>query len=141
MNETPRRAAFPHLYEERVRYGDTDRQGHVNNAVYATFFESGRTMMFAERLPSLVSKTREPVLVRLVIDFRREVHWPGVVTVATAVAEIGRTSCRFAQAVFQGETCVASGEAVVVQLDRSSREPSLWDDAQRAMLDEMRFAT
>ena len=27
---------------DKLRYGDTDRQGHVNNAVYATLFETGR---------------------------------------------------------------------------------------------------
>jgi acyl-CoA thioester hydrolase len=27
---------------DKLRYGDTDRQGHVNNAVFATFLETGR---------------------------------------------------------------------------------------------------
>ena len=27
---------------DKLRYGDTDRQGHVNNAVFATFMETGR---------------------------------------------------------------------------------------------------
>jgi acyl-CoA thioesterase FadM len=27
---------------DKLRYNDTDRQGHVNNAIFATFFETGR---------------------------------------------------------------------------------------------------
>ena len=27
---------------EKLRYADTDRQGHVNNAVFATMLETGR---------------------------------------------------------------------------------------------------
>lgn len=134
-----RLAAYPHLIEDRVRYGDTDRQGHVNNAVYATFFETGRTMMFAERLPTLVSATREPVLARLVIDFRREVHWPGMVTIGSGVLSVGTSSCAFAQAVFQGETCVASGEAVIVQLDSATRRSVPWSKEQRALLQAMQL--
>lgn len=132
------RAAYPHLVADPIRYGDTDRQGHVNNAVYATFFEFGRTLLFASELSSLVAPGREPVLVRVVIDFRRELHWPGAVEVGTAVLSVGTSSARFAQAVFSGETCAASGEAVVVQLDSATRRPTPWSDAQRAAL--ARFA-
>lgn len=34
--------AFPVQTYDKLRYGDTDRQGHVNNATMATFFETGR---------------------------------------------------------------------------------------------------
>ncbi len=81
-----RLTAYPHRLETDIRYGDTDRQGHVNNAVYATLFEHGRTALFNDHLGDVVTGGREPVLVRLVVDFRRELHWPGRVTVATAVA-------------------------------------------------------
>jgi acyl-CoA thioester hydrolase len=33
---------FPLQTFDKVRYADTDRQGHVNNAVFATFLETGR---------------------------------------------------------------------------------------------------
>ena len=29
---------YPFWTEEKLRNADTDRQGHVNNAVFATFF-------------------------------------------------------------------------------------------------------
>jgi len=34
--------AYPFRTTAEIRYADTDRQGHVNNAVFATFSEIGR---------------------------------------------------------------------------------------------------
>ncbi len=33
-------ADFPFQTYDKVRYADTDRQGHVNNAAFATFLET-----------------------------------------------------------------------------------------------------
>ncbi len=33
--------AFPLRTHEKLRYADTDRQGHINNAVFATLLETG----------------------------------------------------------------------------------------------------
>ena len=33
---------FPLKTYDKIRYADTDRQGHVNNAVFSTFLETGR---------------------------------------------------------------------------------------------------
>lgn len=32
---------FPLRTYDKIRYADTDQQGHVNNAVFATFLETG----------------------------------------------------------------------------------------------------
>jgi acyl-CoA thioester hydrolase len=51
MDETPTLAQFPlHAYD-KLRYADTDRQGHVNNAVFATALETGRVELLHD--PSL----------------------------------------------------------------------------------------
>ncbi|MEM8537740.1 MAG: acyl-CoA thioesterase, partial [Pseudomonadota bacterium] len=36
-------ADYPLVSADVIRYADTDRQGHVNNAVFSTFLETGRT--------------------------------------------------------------------------------------------------
>lgn len=33
---------FPRRTFDKVRYADTDRQGHVNNTAFSSFFETGR---------------------------------------------------------------------------------------------------
>jgi hypothetical protein len=94
--EPPPLADFPSACPTSIRFGDLDRQGHVNNAVFATSFESGRVGLIydAENGPQVPGATS--VVVRLEIDFLRELRWPGTVEIGTAVAEIGRSSNCFA---------------------------------------------
>jgi acyl-CoA thioester hydrolase len=48
VNRAPQLADYPHRVTEIIRYGDLDPQGHVNNAVFATYFESGRVAVFRQ---------------------------------------------------------------------------------------------
>lgn len=119
----PQLADYPHQVTEIIRFGDLDPQGHVNNAVFSTYFESGRVAMF--RAPDLGIGVLNAtfVLVRQEIDFLRELRWPGNVTVGTALAELGRTSFTVAQAIFRDEECAAVGRAILVMLDSETRRP------------------
>ncbi|PNG25081.1 acyl-CoA thioesterase [Methylocella silvestris] len=106
---------------DKIRYGDTDRQGHVNNAVFATFLELGRV----EALLSAASPVLEPgtalVIARLVIDFKAEITWPGEVAIATRVASVGRSSIKLEQGLFQHGRCAATAESVIVLTDEATR--------------------
>jgi acyl-CoA thioester hydrolase len=108
---------------DKLRYGDTDRQGHVNNAVYATLFETGRV----ELLYDSAAPVREPgsayVIARLTIDFIREMLWPGKIDIGTRVGALGRSSVRLEQALFQDGQCVASSDSVIVLTDARTRRP------------------
>ena len=104
-----------------MRYCDTDRQGHVNNAVFATFLETGRVEMLINGGVDLMGPDGAFVLARLLLDYRREVNWPGEVEIGTRVASFGRSSLRLEQAVFQNGECVASGESTVVLTDVTTR--------------------
>ena len=43
---------FPLKTYDKIRYADTDRQGHVNNAVFSTFLETGRVeFLYHPELP------------------------------------------------------------------------------------------
>jgi acyl-CoA thioester hydrolase len=61
------------------------------------------------------------VVVRPEIDFLRELRWPGTVEIGTAVAEIGRSSCCFAHAIFHEGACAATGCTTMVLIDRETR--------------------
>ncbi|MGA2125643.1 MAG: thioesterase family protein [Xanthobacteraceae bacterium] len=119
----PRLEDFPYRYVEAIRYADMDRQGHVNNAVYSTFFESGRVNVFRDPSSGLDIPDVETVIVRLEIDFLRELKWPGTVEIGTAVARIGRTSLVLQQAVFGDGSCAAQARVVMVLMDPVTRRP------------------
>jgi len=44
----PELSRFPGRTRDIIRFGDLDPQGHVNNTVFATFFETGRVAFLRE---------------------------------------------------------------------------------------------
>jgi acyl-CoA thioester hydrolase len=122
---------FPARSHDKLRYGDTDRQGHVNNAVFATLLETGRIEVLRDATAQLTEDGREWVIARLTLDFLGEILWPGVVDIGTRVQRVGRTSVGMEQALFQQGRIVARAETVIVQTDVVSRRPApLSDDAR-----------
>jgi acyl-CoA thioester hydrolase len=117
----PQLADFPHRVTDIVRYADLDPQGHVNNAVFSTYFESGRVAMFRNADLGIGVLDATYVLVRQEIDFLRELHWPGGVEIGTALAELGRSSFTVVQCIFHGDVCAAAGRATLVMLDTAAR--------------------
>ena len=117
----PRIEDYPHRTTDIIRYGDLDPQGHVNNAVFATYFETGRVAMFRTSDLGIGVPGATFVLVRAEIDFLKELHWPGTVEIGTSVAAFGRSSFTAAQAVFRDGVCAAAGRATLVFLDLASR--------------------
>ena len=126
---------------ERVtlRYADTDRQGHVNNAVFSTFCESGRVAFLYDDRLDLRGPGANFVIVRLELDFRAELYYPGLVEIGTRVLSIGRSSFRLGQGVFKGDLCAATAECIMVLMDDATRKskpltPKLreWLEAQMA---------
>lgn len=130
---------FPVKAMDTIRYGDTDKLGHVNNAVFSTFLETGRTSLL------LHPRTFTPpgagfALVRLVIDYRAEMHWPGEAHVGTGVTALGRSSISMRQAIFQDGRCMATAETVVVLFDTVARRSMPLPEATRQALVSLMMA-
>lgn len=130
LADFPARTTFP------LRYSDTDRQGHINNTVFATMLEAARVaLVYGPGVPPLPPGTSF-VIVRLVIDFRAELEWPGEVAVGTRVTRVGTSSVTLDHAVFRDRARVATGEGVMVMLDEATRRatplpPALRDHLAR----------
>src|ERR1700730_4233065 len=120
MTKPPSIDDFPSRAIDLIRYGDTDRQGHVNNAVFATFFETGRVTFLSDQA-SLPEGTML-VIARLAIDFRRELTWPGKVEIGSRVMDVGNGSFTLSQALFQDGNCAATAESVMVLVDVATRK-------------------
>lgn len=124
---------FPHVMRDNVRFGDMDRNGHVNNAVFATYFETSRTTLFHASDNGLRPEPGSQfVLAHLAIDFRRELHWPGEIELATGITAIGNTSLTMAQAIFDRGECAATARAIIVCIDQKTRRPAPFSAAIRA---------
>ncbi|MET0221322.1 MAG: thioesterase family protein [Tardiphaga sp.] len=121
---TPRLEDFPFRLSDNVRFGDLDPNHHVNNAVYATYFETGRVTLMKDPQYGLKPQGLTWVMVRLDMHFRAELRWPGQIELGLGVARLGRTSVTFDQVVFSGGICVAAALSVNVLIDETTRKPT-----------------
>jgi acyl-CoA thioester hydrolase len=128
-------AYYAHWTKESVRYGDTDRQGHVNNAVFVTFLEAGRvSLLYDPKERALTPDGTSFVLANLLLNFRAEIFWPSEVRIGTTVSRIGNSSVTFSQALFVGDNCVATAQTVLVLMDDATRKSrSLPDQTRREL--------
>jgi acyl-CoA thioester hydrolase len=119
----PRLEDFPHLTVETIRFGDLDRQNHVNNAVFSTFLESGRVIILYGEEYGLTVPGTSFVLAQISINFLGEMHWPGEVEIGTAVSRVGNSSIGLHQALFVDGRCVATADNTLVLIDKATRKP------------------
>ncbi|HCR48023.1 MAG TPA: thioesterase [Bacteroidetes bacterium] len=108
---------FPLKTFDKIRYNDTDRQGHVNNAAFSTFLETGRVEVLYNPEFPILSDGASFVIAALRLNFKREIKWPGQVEIGTGLRKIGNSSMVLYQALFQQNECVADAETVIVQVD------------------------
>jgi acyl-CoA thioester hydrolase len=120
----PRLEDFPYRLTDNVRFADLDPNQHVNNAVYATYFETGRVTLMKDKSYGLMPDGLAWIMVRLDIHFRAELHWPGTIEMGLGLTKFGRTSITFDQVVFSRGICVASAQSVSVLIDEASRRPT-----------------
>jgi len=104
-----------------LRYGDTDRQGHINNAAYCTFFESGRVAFLCHEHGTIADDGFSFVIAKLSLDFLKEMNFPGTVEVGTRVNNIGKSSFTCGQALFKDGECCSTAESVIVLTDNSTK--------------------
>lgn len=123
LDSTPRLEDFPYRLTDNVRYADLDPNQHVNNAVYASYFETGRVTLMKDRSYGLMPPGVTWIMVRLDIHFRAELRWPGEIAMGLGVSKFGRTSVTFDQVVFSEGKCVASARSVSVLIDEHTRKP------------------
>ncbi|WP_407181438.1 acyl-CoA thioesterase [Bradyrhizobium sp. STM 3562] len=124
LDSTPSLEDFPYRLTDNVRFADLDPNQHVNNAVYATYFEIGRVTLMKDRSYGLMPDGLAWIMVRLDIHFRAELRWPNRIELGLGVAKFGRTSVTFDQVVFSEAKCVASAQAVTVLIDERTRKPT-----------------
>jgi acyl-CoA thioester hydrolase len=124
VEPTPRLEDFPYRITDNVRYADLDPNQHVNNAVYASYFETGRVTLMKDRAYGLMPEGFSWMMVRLDMHFRAELRWPGQIEMGLGLVKFGRTSVTFDQVVFCEGKCVASAQGVSVFIDEAARKPT-----------------
>lgn len=111
--------------ELQVRWGDMDALGHVNNAVYFTYFEQIR-VAWLERLSisgAIAAGARVgPVVVNAFCEFRRPIIYPTQIIVRMFGGDVGRSSFGTFYEIHDAgrpNALYASGSAKVVWVNHS----------------------
>jgi len=133
----PRLGDFSITTVEKLRFADTDRNGHITNTVFAVCCQSARMELLCDPKRVPLPRNTQFVIAKLVLEFRAEMHWPGTVEIGTRVERVGRSSVSLAQALFMNERCAAIAHSVVALLDIATRRsvplPEETADALRAI--------
>jgi acyl-CoA thioester hydrolase len=119
-----------------LRYGDTDKLGHVNNAVFATICEAGRSELLFTREGSISGPGKTMVLANLNLDFLAEMHFPGVAEVGTALDSFGKSSLRMVQCIYKDGECCAVSRSTIVLIDEATRRPIPYPDDIRKFVEK-----
>lgn len=125
---------FPFQTFDKIRYADTDRQGHINNAVFSTFLETGRVEFLYDSQSPLAAENAVFVIASLNLKFLAEINWPGRINIGTGVMHIGNSSVTLLQGLFQDGRCVATAETVIVQMNEQTRKSHPLSDQTKAFL-------
>lgn len=137
MTEQRTLTDYPAQITEKLRYADTDRQGHINNAVFATLFESGRVSFLYDPACPLAPIGSQFVIAKLSISFLDELNWPGDVSIGTGVERLGNSSFNLIQGVFYNNRCVATADSVMVLMNEVTRKSTALQDATRDALESL----
>jgi acyl-CoA thioester hydrolase len=137
-DQTGRREwAFRHRLS--VRFRDCDAMGHVNHAVYLTYFEQGRLTYWREVTGTPSPYTRV-IIARAECDYRAPAHFGDELEVRVAVGEIGRSSFTLEYEIVRvgDEARIAVGKTVMVSFDYDKGSPVPLPAAARELLEKVK---
>ena len=121
------RSRFPVVAPIEVRWRDIDALGHVNNAVYFTYFEIARTRYYEAVFGAGGIEDIDFLLASIRCDFLRPVGYGERLEVGIGIPWVGRTSYGFEyEAWTRGDagpgSVVARAESVQVRFDVHTNE-------------------
>ena len=108
-----------------VRFRDLDAMGHVNNAVFFTYFEEGRLALFNSASPGDKFPGFDFILAHISCDYLKPVTIDNRLTLQIRVGKIGGKSFAFDYTVLdRGDAGViyATGKSVQVCYDYEKEE-------------------
>lgn len=130
---------FPYYYELKVRFRDVDMMRHVNNAVYLTYLEEGRTgfagWIFKGR-PEL--RKIGYIVASVKINYRAPAFYRERLRIYLRVKELGNTSFVFQYEIRKRDTdeLVADAESVQVMYDYREEKKYAIPEEMRKLFQE-----
>ncbi|MDQ3197175.1 MAG: acyl-CoA thioesterase [Burkholderiales bacterium] len=125
------------IEKTRVRWGDMDALGHVNNIVYFRYMEQARISWF-DSLGIVVAADPGPVIVSASCNFTRAIVYPAEVAISVRCGRPGRSSFPIYHEIYAaGDATLryADGEATIVWVDHRAGKSTPLPENLRALLE------
>lgn len=113
---------FNLVTEQRVVFRDVDMMGHVNNAVYATYFETGR-LEYLYAAGGEAAGALPLILAEITITYKSPAFLRETLQTGVRVAEIRHSSFIIESQIVEKETgrLVATSRAAIVHYDYAEK--------------------
>jgi acyl-CoA thioester hydrolase len=133
---------FPFRHRLSVRFRDCDAMGHVNHAVYFTYFEQCRFALWRELGGQVGLPGAATVMVHAECDYRAPAFVHDEPEVRLRVAEIGTSSFTIVYAIVNPSTGrpIADGKTVNVTYDEAAARATPIPEKTRALLERVALA-
>jgi len=122
------------------RWSDCDAYGHVNNAIYYSWFDTALTTLAIERgILRAHDQTSIGLCIASGCEFLAPVDFPQTVDVGIRLGRIGISSLRYELAIFcqESEPPAAVGHFVHVYVDAATRRSVSLTGAQKAAMKDL----
>ena len=104
----PSLADYPCTSLEKLRFADTDLNGHISHAVFAVCCQNARMELLNARAGVSLPAQSHFAIARLELNFLGELRWPTEVAIGTRIDRVGHRSLTVGQGLFAGGVCVCS---------------------------------
>lgn len=127
---------WPFVMEHRVPWHELDAAGHVNNAVYLTYFEMARTEAYMRMRNGSRWQDLDIILARTTIDYRTPAQFHETLEIKVWPGRVGTSSFGLRYEVREKSTqrLVAEGESVQVCFDYARNAKKFVPDEVRRAL-------
>ena len=127
------------VYEDtfRVKWGDMDAMGHVNNTVYFRYMEHGRVEWLSEIGFLLLPNGQGAVIANAFCNFKRQLKYPDEVLLKMYVSDPARATFETwttMERVNEPGVICAEGGATVIWIDTLREKAASLPEALRALL-------
>ena len=110
MEQDKQIPTFHHSYPLQLRFNDIDSLGHVNNSVYFTFYDLGKSRYFETvKKQSIDWRKADVVIANVNADFLSPIYSYEQVAVETCCIEIGNRSFKLMQRIVNTTTGEVKG--------------------------------
>ncbi len=128
--------AYAYRHRLSVRFRDCDAMGHVNHAVYLTYFEQCRLTFWREVTGTPTPHTRV-IIARAECDYVAPAHFGDELEVGLTVEKIGRSSFTLGYGISEVKSgrAIANGKTVLVSYDYGASAVVPLPEATRTLLE------